>query len=100
MWARPKVALVEGEVATPLQRLMMFVDSAGGMSRFVDMKTTSFINADMTVNVLRTPDSDWICTQARTDCNAVAGVGMVNADISDESGLVAHVTQSQLLSRL
>jgi hypothetical protein len=101
VWTRPLVQLIDGEEASPLQRMMMFVDSAGGMSYYVDMAATSFVNADMTVNVLRPPATEWILTRSRVDLNAAHGTGTVAADVFDEDGLVAHVTQNQIIeSRL
>ncbi|MBC7172598.1 MAG: thioesterase family protein, partial [Polyangiaceae bacterium] len=44
---RPLLALVEGEESTPLERLLVVVDSASGMSQVLDVRAFTFVNPDL-----------------------------------------------------
>ena len=56
VWMRPRVALVEGEEITPLQRVMLAADGGNGVSAPLDWSGFIFINTDLTVHLLRPPD--------------------------------------------
>jgi hypothetical protein len=84
-WMRPRVALVEGETLSPLQRLMTAVDSASGVAVVLEPAHYTFVNADLTVAIHRPPEGEWICL----DAAAVAephGIGLTRARLWDERG--------------
>src|SRR4030095_10994058 len=54
-WMRPRVALVEGETPSPLQRLLVVADSASGLAVVLDPDRSTFINADLIVTVPPAP---------------------------------------------
>ena len=56
VWMRPRVALVEGEEFTPLQRVMVAADGGNGVSAPLDWTGFIFINTDLSVHLLRPPD--------------------------------------------
>jgi hypothetical protein len=66
VWARPRVALVEGEKTSPLQRLFVVADSANGVSNFLDPREWWFINTELTVHIQREPEGEWIGLDATT----------------------------------
>ena len=82
---------------TPLQRTLVWADSAGGMSYYVDWKTTTFLNADMTVNLLRPLRGEWCCMRARTDLCPESGQGLASAELWDDGGFFGRVSQQQIL---
>lgn len=97
MWAKQRVPLIAGEEPSPLQRTLLFADSAGGMSFYVNIYETSFLNADMTVNLLRPLEGEWVCMRSRTELNGALGVGLATAELHDAAGFVGLVSQQQLL---
>eukprot|EP00672_Neobodo_designis_P021849 CAMPEP_0174833912 /NCGR_PEP_ID=MMETSP1114-20130205/4523_1 /TAXON_ID=312471 /ORGANISM="Neobodo designis, Strain CCAP 1951/1" /LENGTH=278 /DNA_ID=CAMNT_0016067815 /DNA_START=59 /DNA_END=895 /DNA_ORIENTATION=- len=98
MWCRVRHPLVEGEgPATPLQRALIWVDSAGGMSHYVNMHETSFVNADLTLNLIRPMQGEWCCMRARTDLSGPTGQGLASAELWDTEGFFGRVSQQQVL---
>ena len=98
MWMRPRVALVDGEAMSPLQRLMTVADSGNGVSLVLDIREFAFTNPDLTVNIRREPRGDWLCLDARTHFQP-HGLGMAESRIWDADGVCANGTQNLLLQR-
>lgn len=98
VWMRPRVALVEGEAMSPVQRLMACVDSASGVSAALDPASWAFLNTELTVHVLRPPVGEWLCLRAVTTLST-GSVGLAASDVYDERGLVARSAQALLVAR-
>lgn len=98
VWMRQRVPLVEGEQPTGLQRLLACVDSASGVSAALDPREWNFLNTDLTVHLLRPPESEWFCVDARTTLGPGA-VGMATSTVHDERGIVARTAQALLVAR-
>ena len=98
VWMRPLVALVEDEEMTPMQRLMTCVDSASGVSAALDPGVWGFLNTELTVHVLRPPESTWLCLDAETTLGP-GSVGMAAGAVHDERGLVARSAQALLVAQ-
>ena len=79
VWMRPRVALVEGEEFTPLQRVMVAADGGNGVSAPLDWSGFIFINTDLTVHLLRPPVGEWVCLDAVTH---VDGIGITDTALS------------------
>jgi hypothetical protein len=94
-WMRPRVALVEGEAPSALQRLLIAADSASGVAVVVDPALHTFVNADLTVSVHRRPEGDWVCLDAATVAEA-HGVGLTRARLWDTRGPVGVSLQTCL----
>lgn len=99
MWGRQRVALVADETPSPLQRLLVIADSGNGVSMVVDKSRYSFANPDLTVNMRRPPQGEWICLDAQTHFQA-NGLGMAESRLWDEQGVVANGTQNLLLEQV
>ena len=97
VWMRPRVSLVEGEPMSPVQRLMVCVDSASGASAALDPAAWGFLNTELTVHVLRPPVGEWLCLQAATMLSS-GSVGLATSDVYDEQGLVARSAQALLVA--
>jgi hypothetical protein len=93
IWFRLRHALVEGEVPSGYQRALVAADSGNGISASLDFAHYSFVNCDLTVNLLRRPVGEWICLQARTAL-AGNGCGLAESALFDEDGLIGRATQS------
>ena len=94
VWMRPRVALVEGEELTPLQRVMLAADGGNGVSAPLDLSDFIFINTDLTVHLLRPPAGEWVCLDSVTH---VDGVGMTDTALWDEHGRIGRAAQTLLV---
>lgn len=96
VWIRQRIPLVTGEEPTPLQRLMTTVDSASGISAWLEPSQWWFINTELTVHLQRLPVSEWIGLDARTVIGP-DGAGTALAAVHDSSGPVANSAQALLV---
>jgi hypothetical protein len=95
VWTRLRVQVVEGTEPTPLQRIMVIADSGNGVSAALDWQQHLFINPELSVHLLRAPEGEWVCLEARTEVEAV---GLASSVISDRRGPVARGAQSLLVA--
>ncbi|MGI5500953.1 thioesterase family protein [Lentzea sp. CA-135723] len=93
VWARPRVAVVEGYEPTPEERLFSVVDSASGVSSRVDIRKWYAINTDLTVHLHRRPAGEWIGMDARTTIGP-DGVGLATSVVHDATGPVGATAQA------
>jgi hypothetical protein len=96
VWMRPKVALVEGEEITPLQRVLVAADGGNGVSAPLDWSGFIFINTDLTVHLLRPPAGEWVCLDAVTH---VDGIGLTDTALWDERGRIGRAVQTLLVRK-
>ena len=95
-WFRLRHPLIEGELPSVYQRVAVAADSGNGISAILDFTRWSFVNSDLTINLLRRPLGEWICLDARTHLGP-AGNGVVESKLFDTQGLVGLATQSLLV---
>ncbi|WP_072690004.1 thioesterase family protein [Rhodococcus marinonascens] len=93
LWAKPKPALVLGESMTPLERLFTVADLANGVGAKLDPTHWTYLNTDLTVHILRVPESQWVGICAETSIGP-DGVGMCAGVLYDETGAVGRITQT------
>ena len=93
VWFRMRYPLVAGEEPSPVQRVAVAADSGNGISAVLDFRSYVFVNSDLTINLLRKPQGEWICIDARTLLGSSGG-GLAEARIFDSLGLVGRSTQS------
>jgi hypothetical protein len=94
VWMRPRVALVEGEEITPLQRVLVAADGGNGVSAPLDWSRFIFINTDLSVHLLRLPEGEWVCLDAVTH---VDGTGMTDTALWDQRGRIGRAAQTLLV---
>ncbi len=94
VWMRMRVPLVEGELPTPLQRVLVAADSGNGVSAALDWKRFIFINTDLSVHLLREPAGDYVCLDAVTH---VDGLGLADTVLWDEEGRIGRAAQTLLV---
>jgi hypothetical protein len=92
-WFRMRVALVDGEEPSPLTRVLVAADSGNGISNVLDFRRHLFVNADLTVHLLRYPVGEWVCLDARTLIDD-AGIGLTDSALFDEAGQIGRAAQS------
>lgn len=93
IWFRLRHALVQGEQASGYQRVAVAADSGNGISAILDYQQYSFVNSDLTINLLRRPVGEWICLDARSYFGA-NGCGLAESSLYDIDGLIGRATQS------
>lgn len=98
VWFRLRHPLLASEVPSVYQRVAVAADSGNGISAILDFKTFSFVNSDLTINLLRKPKGEWICLEARTYLGP-DGAGLAESALYDIVGLVGRATQSLSVSR-
>ena len=93
VWFRMRYPLVAGEEPSALQRVAVAADSGNGISAVLDFRRYIFVNSDLTINLLRKAEGEWICIDARTLLGPNGG-GLAEARIFDSLGLIGRSTQS------
>ncbi len=93
IWFRLRHPLVDGETPSPYQRVAVAADSGNGVSASLDFARYSFVNCDLTINLMRRPLGEWVCLQARTALGG-NGCGLAESALYDEQGLIGRATQS------
>lgn len=99
IWFRLRHPLVEGEIPSPYQRVAVAADSGNGISAVLDYRRYSFVNSDLTINLLRRPLGEWICLDARTWLGS-SGCGLAESALYDQHGLIGRATQSLAVREL
>jgi hypothetical protein len=92
-WMRMRVPLVEGEEPSPLVRVLVAADSGNGISGALDFSRYLFVNADLTVHLVRHPVGEWVCLQSVTSVDP-AGIGLADTALHDEHGRIGRSAQS------
>jgi Thioesterase-like superfamily len=95
-WFRLRYPLVAGEAPSPYERVAVAADSGNGISASLDFGRYSFINCDLTINLLRRPAGEWICLQSRSAFGG-NGCGLAESALYDEGGLIGRATQSLVI---
>jgi len=95
-WIRLTHPVVRGREVTPLERVLAAADFGNGVSKWFDMTDALFLNPDLTVNLHRLPEGEWVCIDAVTRIGA-DGVGMAESLLFDEHGPIGRATQSLLV---
>jgi acyl-CoA thioesterase len=93
VWFRLNHPIVSGETPSPYQRVAVAADSGNGISAVLDLRHYIFVNADITINLLRRPVGEWICLDARTSLSE-HGSGLAESALYDTIGLIGRATQS------
>lgn len=98
VWFRLRHPLLAGETPGPIERVAVAADSANGISAILDFRRYAFVNCDLTINLLRRPEGEWVLIEAASFFGPVSG-GLAEARIYDAGGLVGRATQSLALRR-
>jgi hypothetical protein len=92
-WFRMNHPLVKGEEPSGYQRAAVAGDSGNGISAAFDFAKYVFINCDLTINLFRRPEGEWVCLEARTLFGG-NGCGLAESALYDERGMIGRATQS------
>jgi acyl-Coa thioesterase superfamily protein len=78
---------------SPLSRVLIAADSGNGVSNVLDFAKHVFINADLTVHLVRYPVGEWVCLQAATSIDS-DGIGLADTALHDQAGQIGRAAQS------
>jgi hypothetical protein len=95
IWVRLRVDVISGQPALPVARLAYTADLASGIGQARGVPVRA-INADLTLNVLRYPEGEWLLLEGRGWMSR-AGIGQVQATMSDTAGVAATVSMARLV---
>jgi Thioesterase-like superfamily len=97
-WLRMRQPLVAGEEATPLQRVLVAADVGNGISAALDFRRYLFINVDLTVQLERMPEGEWVGVDAVT-LPRPKGIGTAESTLFDvDNGRIGRALQTLLIS--
>ena len=85
LWARPRIPLLRGEPGAGLERLLLMLDSANGVSAELPLREWTFVPIDLQLSVYREPAGEWLGMDARSVIDP-GGVGCAHTTVFDASG--------------
>jgi hypothetical protein len=97
VWMRMRHPLVPDEAPAPLCRVLVAADSGNGVSAALDYRRWRFVNADLSVYLLRPPVGEWVALEATT--SAAAGVGLADTALHDRQGPIGRSAQALFVDR-
>ena len=97
VWMRTSVAILDGEEASPFQKICPLADCGNGLSYNEYLDRVLFPNADLTVSLHRDPAGDWFGSRSISHW-ASSGIGLADAELFDVRGPVGRATQNLVLS--
>jgi len=97
VWLRMRQPLVAGEEPSPLQRTLVAADVGNGVSASLDFRRFLFINVDLTTQLERMPEGEWIGIDAVT-LPQPTGVGSSDSVLFDRQGRIGRALQTLLIS--
>jgi acyl-CoA thioesterase len=98
VWMRLRHPVVPGKPVTALMRAAAVADFGNGVSAELPWADFLFINADLTIQLHRPPEGDWIALDARTHLTA-GGTGLAESVLHDQRGPVGRALQSLVVQR-
>ena len=85
LWTRPRIPLLSGEPSSGLERLLIMLDSANGVSAELPLREWTFVPIDLQLSLYREPAGDWIGMDARSAIDP-GGVGCAHTTVFDAAG--------------
>ena len=96
-WFRLLHPAIAGKPLTGLQMALAAADyTSGGTAVVLSWKRWTFVSTDLTVNLARRPNDDWIGLAAKSTLGP-AGIGVATGVLHDAAGEMAHCTQTQFI---
>ena len=94
-WISLPATIVRGQDNSAFMLAALVADFSNGIGQLALGNNVGTINADLSLQLLRLPESNWIGLDARTLVQA-EGIAMVQALMFDTKGLIGQVTQSAM----
>ena len=97
-WLRMRHPLIEDEEPSPLQRTLIAADVGNGISAAVDFRHFLFVNVDLTIQLERLPEGEWVCVDAVT-LPRDRGNATAESVLYDERGRLGRALQTLLVAK-
>jgi hypothetical protein len=94
MWVRLRTELLPGEPASPSMLAVAASDAPSGLTGIQQVGWRS-INADITTQLFRRPEGEWIGMVARS--HTWSGIGLAEAELHDVKGRIGRSTETVLV---
>ncbi|NPU94115.1 MAG: thioesterase family protein [Gammaproteobacteria bacterium] len=94
-WLSLPAPVVEGCINSPFMRAALTADFSNGVGQLSLGNNVGMINADITLQLFRLPQGEWIGLDATTLVQP-SGLGVVTADLHDCDGLCGLVSQTAM----
>jgi hypothetical protein len=95
-WFRLSVPLVRGVPNSPAMRAAAAADFGNGLSWVLPAERFLFSNADLSLNLFRAPEGEWIGLRSTTEVHG-DGAGLAVSHLYDVRGPVGIATQTLVL---
>lgn len=99
-WVNITIDIVAGEPITPTERLGFCADFVSLIGVGKQGDDLSMINPDVTTHILRQPVGEWIAITGDTRFDHLTGRGVSVGELSDERGIFAVASATQLVEVL
>lgn len=93
VWTRCRIPLVRGSALTGLQRVLIMVDSANGISAVLPFAAWTFVPIALVVSAQRLPEAEWVGMAAETTVGA-DGIGVTDTILFDADGAFGRAIQT------
>jgi hypothetical protein len=97
VWTRLRVPLIEGQLLTGLQRMLVVADAANGISTELPLESWYFIPTGLNVNLLRYAKGEWVHLAAKTDVGT-DGIGFTVGTLADDTGSLGQLSQPLVIA--
>ena len=98
IWYRVKRPFVEGADISQAMRAVIAADFCNGTAAALDFRDWTFLNADLTVSLIREPIGEWILLDAESWIGP-DGAGLSMARLADMSGYFGRCVQSLVIEK-
>jgi hypothetical protein len=92
-WFRLRAPLVAGTPWRSTDPVFIAADCGNGISRMLDFTRYVFVNPDLTVNLSRNPDDEWVGLDAETTVTP-GGITVASGRIQDARGILGRSIQT------
>lgn len=93
VWTRVRIPLLDNAPLTGLERTLIAVDAANGVSAVLPFAHWTFVPVDLTVVLERHPDAEWVGMSASTSVHG-DGIGITETLLFDERGAFGRALQT------
>lgn len=96
-WFRVLAPIADGIELTPLARAAAVGDFGNGIGAPLPMGPFAYVNPDLTIDLHRLPEGDWVAADARSVAET-NGIGLARTTLSDRRGAIGAAMQSLFIA--
>jgi hypothetical protein len=93
VWTRCRIPLVQGGTLTGLERVLIMVDAANGISAELPIAQWTFVPIDLMATFQRMAEGEWVGMSSRTTVGG-AGIGTTETILFDRGGAIGRALQT------